>query len=188
MEEYLDALMPMLNGGISEHAGERLTARTMGPLTIVDSPSVDVLLAALAPRMLKLAGTLTAGTITWMTGLETIENYVVPTITEAAESVGRTPRIVVGIPICVTSDEAAAREKIDQQYAIYPNLPSYKAMLDKQGATRPSDIAIVGSREVVAEQLAAFEQAGATEIFAAPSGSAEDRAQTFAYLGELALS
>ena len=186
MAEYLDALMPMVEARQSDHAGERITARTFGPLTIQDPPSISVLVAALAPRMLALAGTVAAGTITWMSGIDTIRDHVTPIITEAAAQVGKTPEIVVGMPICVTTDIAAAKEKIDQQFAIYPTLPSYKAMLDKQGASSASDIALIGTQAQILEGLEELEAAGATEVFAAPCGSSRDREETFALLGELA--
>jgi 5,10-methylenetetrahydromethanopterin reductase len=186
MTEYLDALMPMVEGRQSEHVGDRITARTFGPLTIQDLPSISVLVAALAPRMLALAGTVATGTITWMSGIATIRDHITPIITQAAESVGKTPEIVVGIPVCVTDDVAAAKDKIDQQFAIYPTLPSYKAMLDKQGAATASDIALMGSHAQILEGLEELEAAGATEVFAAPCGSSHDRGETSAFLGELA--
>ena len=121
-----------------------------------------------------------------MTTLVSESLHVTPIITQAAESVNKTPEIVVGIPVCVTDDVAAAKEKIDQQFAIYPTLPSYKAMLDKQGAATASDIALVGNQAHILEGLEELEAAGATEVFAAPCGSSHDRAETFALLGELA--
>lgn len=185
MAEYLDALIPLIEGRQSDHVGEQLTARSFGPLTIADVPSVSVLVAALAPRMLALAGTVASGTITWMSGIKTIRDHISPLIREAAATLGKTPEIVVGLPICLTSDVDKAREKIDNQFAIYPTLPSYKAMLDKQGAATASDIAIIGDEDAIISGLQDLKEAGATEVFAAPCGSSQDRQETFKLLGVL---
>ena len=104
--------------------------------------------------MLRLAGTVADGTITWMTGTKTIAEHVAPAITAAAEAAGRpAPRVVVALPIAVTNDVTAAKERINADYAIYPNLPSYKAMLDKEGAEAAADIGFVGDEEAVAAAI-----------------------------------
>ncbi|MEL0283994.1 MAG: LLM class flavin-dependent oxidoreductase, partial [Ilumatobacter sp.] len=83
---------------------------------------------------------------TWMTGPETIRTLTSPTIREDAAEAGRPePRVVVGLPVCVTDDIDAARTRADSDYAIYGQLPSYRAMLDREGAATPADVAIIGS-------------------------------------------
>jgi alkanesulfonate monooxygenase SsuD/methylene tetrahydromethanopterin reductase-like flavin-dependent oxidoreductase (luciferase family) len=75
-----------------------------------------------------------------MTGPATIKSHVAPSIRTAAEEAGRpAPRIAVGLPVCVTDDPAAARACAAEEFAIYGMLPSYRAMLDKEGApVRPT--------------------------------------------------
>ncbi|HEX2851254.1 MAG TPA: TIGR03564 family F420-dependent LLM class oxidoreductase [Acidimicrobiales bacterium] len=186
MREYLAALLPLLRGEQVGFEGATLTARTMGPLG-VDAPPPAVLLAALAPAMLKLAGSLTDGTVTWMTGPATIEGHVVPTITAAAEAAGRpAPRVAVGLPVCVTDDPDGARARADRAFAVYGTLPSYRAMLDREGAKGPGAVAITGDEASVREQLARVAAAGATDFGASVFGSAEEQQRTFALLEELA--
>ncbi|MDQ3294641.1 MAG: TIGR03564 family F420-dependent LLM class oxidoreductase, partial [Actinomycetota bacterium] len=128
MREYLEVLLPLLRGEQVQYEGATLKAATMAPLG-VDAPAPPVLLAALAPVMLKLAGAVADGTITWMVGPGTLESHIVPSITAAAEAAGRpAPRVCVGLPVCVTDDEAAARARADADFAIYGMLPSYRAM------------------------------------------------------------
>ena len=135
MKEYLASLMPLLHGEAVRCEGERVTTNAFAPLEIADVEPPPVLVAALGDTMLKLAGRVADGTITWMTGTGTIEGHIAPTISAAAEAAGRpSPRVVVSLPIAVTADHEAARDRMNEAFAIYPNLPAYKAMLDKEGA------------------------------------------------------
>ena len=179
MREYLEILMPLLAGEQVTFAGETLQASTFGPLQI-SAPGPDVLVAALGTVMLQIAGRMAAGTITWMTGPATIEEHIAPTIRAAAEEAGRPlPQIGVGLPVCVTSDTAAARAKAAETFAVYGHLPSYRAMLDREGAAGPEDVAIVGSAGEVAAQVRRLADIGATDFCGAPFGTAEEiRAST----------
>ena len=118
--------------------------------------------------MLKIAGETAAGTILWMTGPATIEDHIGPKLRAAASQAGRPdPRIVAGFPIVVTDDEAGAREAISKGLAMYGSLPSYRAMLDKEGAAGPADIAIVGNEKAVGEALDRLSNVGVTDFDAA---------------------
>ena len=188
MKDYLSALMPLLRGEQVAYEGETLKAATMSPLEI-KAPPPPVLVAALAPRMLELAGTLADGTITWMTGPATIADHVVPSINAAAEKAGRpTPRVEVCLPVCVTEDVEAARAAAESTFAIYGHLPSYRAMLDREGAGGPGDVAIVGDEGSVAAQIRTLFDNGATGFSASPYGSGAEVGRTFQLLGELARS
>jgi 5,10-methylenetetrahydromethanopterin reductase len=137
--------------------------------------------------MLELSGQVADGTATWMTGPRTIAEHIVPSITAAADAAGRkAPRVVAALPVCVTEDPDAARGTAANQFGIYGHLPSYQAMLAREGASGPGDVAVVGDEEAVARQLAAFAEGGATEFHAARFGSDEERARTLALVGELA--
>jgi F420-dependent oxidoreductase-like protein len=185
MREYLQVLTPLLHDENVAFQGETVKAAA-GPLD-VKAPAPDVLVAALGSAMLELCGELADGTATWMTGPRTIAEHTVPTITAAATAAGRKPpRVSVGLPVCVTSDVDAAREQGNKYFKIYGQLPSYRAMLDREGAEGPGNVAVVGDEESVAQQLSVFADAGATEFAAAPFGSKEDRARTVDLVAELA--
>ena len=186
LREYLSILLPLLRGEAVSFQGETLSATTFGPLD-VQAPAPPVVVAALGPKMLELAGTVADGTATWMTGPATIRDHVVPHITAAAEAAGRpAPRVVVALPVCVTDDVERARAVAAQEFAIYGTLPSYRAMLDREGAEGPGDVAIVGDELAVTEQIAALDVAGATEFVSSIYGEHEERARTFELLAGLA--
>ncbi len=176
MREYLDALAPMLRGENVNVQGERVKAVTMGTLGPKGVATPSLLIAALGPQMLKLAGTLADGTVLWMTGPKTIAAHIVPTIREAASAAGRAaPRVVCALPVTVTSDVAGARERLNAQYATYGTLPSYAAMIEREGATGPADVSLIGTKSQVLDQLHELAEAGVTEFSGAPSGTSEER-------------
>jgi len=185
MREYLSILMPSLMGEQVAFTGETLKAATFGPLEI-EAAAPPVLVAALGPTMLGLAARMASGTVTWMTGPSTIESHVVPVIRKAATEAGRgEPRVAVGLPVCVTDDVAAAREKAAELFAIYGGLPSYRAMLDREGAAGPADVAIVGTKDEVSAQVRRFADIGASDFAGAPFGTAEEIRASVDALAEL---
>jgi len=188
MKEYLASLMPLLRGESVRSEGERVTTNAFSPIEVSGAPP-PVLVAALGATMLKLAGTVADGTITWMTGTDTIAGHIAPTITAAAEAAGRpSPRVVVSLPISVTQDVEGAKARIDAALAIYPNLPSYKAMLDMEGARSAADVSFVGDEESVAASIGRLADVGATDFVAAIVGDAAERDRGLSLLGELARS
>ncbi len=171
MKEYLSILLPLLEGEQVSFTGETLSASTFGALQI-SAPAPPVLVAALGTVMLRIAGRLASGTVTWMTGPETIESHVVPTIRDAAVEAGRPlPRIGVGLPVCVTDDPSTARGKASELFSLYDQLPSYRAMLDREGAAGPADVAVVGSESEVKSQIRRLADIGTTDFCGVPFGS-----------------
>lgn len=166
MREYLSILMPMIDDGEANFEGETLTGR--GAITMPqDTAPCPVLVAALGPQMLRLAGALTAGTVLWMVGEKTIKEHIAPRVREAADKAARpAPRIVASLPVCVTDDEASTRSRADRAFAMYGQLPSYRAMLDREGAAGPTDVSIIGSEAKVKDRLNAIAEAGASEFSA----------------------
>ncbi|NLG46794.1 TIGR03564 family F420-dependent LLM class oxidoreductase [Gordonia sp. (in: high G+C Gram-positive bacteria)] len=162
--EFLDGLLPLLNGEKVSAAGDLLTTR--GALTMQDIPAPPVYLAALGPKMLGVAGSRTAGTVTWMTGPKTLRDHIVPTLRAAAVGAGRAEsdvRTVATLPVSVTDDVDGARESAAAQFAMYDSLPSYKAMLDREGFTGPVDTAIVGDEATVADRIRELSDYGVDE-------------------------
>jgi 5,10-methylenetetrahydromethanopterin reductase len=166
MSEYLSILLPLLDGQPANVDGKTMRAGIGLSTPRTDRP-VPVLLAALGPQMLRIAGQHAAGTILWMTGPATVRDYIVPTITAAAREAGRPePRIVCILPVCVTDDPDDARARAAKVFEIYGQLPSYRAMLDREGATGPADVAIVGDEATVAAQITALADRGVTDFIA----------------------
>lgn len=184
MAEYLEILLLLMEEREAYVRGKRMTMR--GALDI-EGPACPVMVGALGPRMLELAGRVAAGTITWMAGLKTIREFTVPTINEAADAAGRkAPEVVVGLPVCVTDDPRGARERATAILGKQEQASSYKTLLEREGLAGAGDICVLGSEDHVADQLAAFFDAGATSILAAPTGTADEQERTWNLLASLA--
>ena len=165
MREYLDALQPLLAGEVVNAVGETVTAR--GALQIAGAPTPEIYLAALGPQMLKLCGRRTAGTLTWMCGPKTLGEHIVPTLRAAADEAGRPEdavRVVAGLPVSVTDDVADARAQAAEQFGTYGFLPSYRAMLDREGYANPEDAAIIGDEKTVSDRLDELAALGVDEF------------------------
>ncbi|SEG90849.1 F420-dependent oxidoreductase, MSMEG_4879 family [Nonomuraea solani] len=166
MKEYLDILIPASRGEQVKYDGQTLKAdlRLTTP-----GAGFPVLIAALGPRMLKLAGTKADGTVLWMTGPKTVAEHIAPTIKAAAAEAGReAPRIVCALPIAVTDDPESAITRGNEIFSVYGQLPSYRAMLDREGAAGPGNVAIVGDEDTVLAKLDELRQAGVTDFVGSP--------------------
>lgn len=152
---------------------------------------LPVLLAALGPRLLRVAGEYAQGTILWMANARAIESHVAPRIRRAAERARRpAPRIVAGLPVAVHDDVDEGRAVAARQFAIYGTLPNYQRILERGSIGSPAEAALVGDEESVTNQVEAIFAAGATDLWAAPFPVGDDRgasrARTRALLGDLA--
>ena len=180
LREYLEILVPLVADRKVRYEGETLTTKAD---VQIEGPAPKVMLSALGPQLLKVTGRLADGTILWMTGPTTIAEHSAPTIRQAAADAGRPePEIVAGFPICVTDGTAEAnqstRERAAKSFAMYGTLPSYRAMLDREGYEGPGDIAIIGGAEEVRERVSGLAEAGVTTFAASEFGSRDQRAAT----------
>lgn len=172
MREYLSVLIPLFERGSVTYRGEMY--RVDGELRFPAKDPVPVLVAALGPAMLRLAGSLAAGTVTWMTGPRTLETHIVPRIRTAAEDAGRPePRIVAMFPIAVTHAPVRGREIAGRLFHRYGRAPAYRAMLDREGVAGPADIALVGDAATVEAELRRLADTGVTEVVAVPFSTDE---------------
>jgi 5,10-methylenetetrahydromethanopterin reductase len=181
MGEYLSIFLPLVQEGKADVDGEHWQARL--EMAVPGGEPFPILLSALGPKMLRLAGSLTDGTITWMTGPVGLAGHIVPRLREAAGMAGRQPpRVVVGLPVCVTDDVSGARRRAAARYEVYGTLPAYRAMLDREGVAGPEDVALIGATDTVHDALDKLADCGATELLAVEFGNPEERAATRALL------
>ncbi len=159
MREYLSVLMPLARGETANFAGEQYKVQGLA-LDIPEATPMPVVVAALGPVMLKIARELADGTNTWMVGPKTMASHIAPAI-------GPDAAIVGGVPIVLTNNVDQAKEQIAKDLVIYGQLPSYRAMLDREGAGGPADIAIVGDENTLRGEIKRFEDAGVTDFNAA---------------------
>lgn len=163
MREYVSVLAPLLRGEPVHFEGE--VYRVGGALDVAGAAPVPLLLGALGEQMLRIAGSLADGTVVGLTGPKTLANHVVPTIRAAAEAAGRpSPRIVASFPIALTNDPSAARELITQQMGMYAMLPSYRAMIEREGVAGPGDIAIVGDEHILDAAIDHLREIGVSDF------------------------
>jgi len=191
-DEYVRIVTTLLRGDPVRIAGEDFRVDA-GPPPLADGAEVPVLVAALAPHLLRVAGQHAAGTIAWMANATAVEEHVAPRLRAAADAAGRpAPRIVAGLPVAVHDDVAEARAVAAELFAVYGTLPNYRRILERGRVTGPADAAVVGDEAGVAAQVEALFDAGATDVWAAPFAVGDDasasRARTRALLEELAAS
>ncbi len=188
MLDYLNVLQPMLDTGKVDYDGEVWSFEGEYPLQTEDAPKV--MLAALGDQMLKIAGKRTDGTILWCVGPKTLEQQIVPKISEAAASADRpSPAVVCSLPVWVTDHEDIARDLVSKFLTGYGDLPSYRAMLDVEGVEGPADISLIGTEDKVREGLEALRSSGATEFSAVVSAiDPDERQRTLSVLGDAIIS
>ena len=202
MRDYLGALTPLLRGERVKYRGEsyRVNAGFEVPARggyaslafaalvrgerRARANAVPLLLAAMGERMLDLAGAHADGTSLWMTGPETIERHIGPRLRQAAMRAGRgDPRIVAAFPIALTHDPVGARARVSANLSGYGTLPSYRAMLDREGVEGPGDLAILGDEHALNAALDRLRDIGVTDFSASIMPVDPDaEGRTLAYL------
>jgi F420-dependent oxidoreductase-like protein len=188
MDDYLSVLLPALQDRRVSHQGEIWSAAVDSLGGPRDIPTPSVMLAAMGPRMLEMAGGRTDGNILWLSGPRTIETLIAPAVNAAAERAGRPlPRIVASVPVCVTDNPEAIRAFIAGGLANYNDLPSYRGVMDLEGAKGPEDVSLVGDEDAVRAGLARFAEAGTTDFSALEFTTNDDeKDRTRALLREVA--
>lgn len=177
--EYVSIVKELASSGRVEYDGNIFNVRT--GFACPDAQPFKVVVSALAPLMLKAAGEVADGTVTWMVGPKTIRNHTAPRIRAAAEAVGReSPRVIVALPVCVHDDKDQAVARANQIFAGYGQLPNYRRQLDAEGLENPGEIAVVGNEADVESQLNELFDGGATEVVASIYPSGDDSRGSFA--------
>jgi F420-dependent oxidoreductase-like protein len=175
-EEYVRILTALLRGEVVDFEGRDWTVHSAGRAVAPARP-VPVLVSALGPRLLRVAGEIADGTVLWMAPARAIEKHVAPRIHAAAAAAGRpAPRIVAGLPVAVHDDEAEARAAAAANSGAYAGMRVYQRIMDLGGAANPAEAAIVGREASVRAQLQGLLDAGATDIWAAVFPAGGDRA------------
>ncbi len=182
MLDYVKALNTLIERKETSYSGSLFNINGLR-LDVSDTRKLPLLIAALGPKMLGIAGAYADGTSLWMTGPRTIENHIAPLLFgAAAESQKPTPRIVAGFPIVVTDNRRDAYAELEKDLAIYGALPSYRAMLDREGLKSPADLALVGDEAELKDSIERIKASGVTDFSAAimaKEGESYDRTFQF---------
>ncbi|SEF16106.1 TIGR03564 family F420-dependent LLM class oxidoreductase [Jiangella alba] len=184
--EYLTVLRPLLRGEPVAYSGSTLTVNgQVGVAGTVTAP--PVLVAALGPAMLRVAGELADGTVTTWAGPRSIGEHVVPALTAAAAAAGRErPAVVAGVCVAVTDDPGGARDWVQQYFGMAGDLPAYRVQLDREGVRTPAETVIAGDEATVRRAFRALADAGTDELQVLPVGSATDQVRTLEVAARLA--
>ncbi|MFF0770720.1 TIGR03564 family F420-dependent LLM class oxidoreductase [Nonomuraea wenchangensis] len=179
--EYLTALIPLLRGEAVDYRGTTLSVS--GQVHLPGTTPPPVLLAALGPAMLRIAGELADGTVTTWTGAAAIAAHITPHISRAAHAAGRpTPRIVATTLVAVTGDPRRVRDHTAEKLGFAATFDSYRALLDLQGLSGLHETVIAGDEHTVDKEITRFAEAGATDLLVSPAGDADDQARTLTFL------
>ena len=166
MRSYLEVLNAALRGPGEVHV-ENDGYRVHSPMDVTDHAPPPILLAALAPLMLRVAGEHASGTILWLADERAVAEHIVPRITRAASEAGRpAPRVVAGVPValCPQDEVDAARDWANRVLGHSEYCPNYQRLLDRGDAKSEGDILAAGDESAVADRLRAFRDAGATDL------------------------
>ena len=161
--DYLSILNALFTDGAVDYRGDEYQVKAQ--VNVVGARRPPVLVAALGPAMLRLCGRLADGTITWMGGIDYLRDLAIPTMTEAAEGAGRgAPRFVAMVPVLLSDDLDQGRNTVNETFQMYGQIPSYRATLDRGGATMPADVAVIGDAQGIESGVRAYADIGVTDF------------------------
>jgi len=169
LREHLTILNAIFGTGSVDIHGTELSANPAFPVTVAGGTPVPVYVAAMGPKALRVTGELADGTLPYLAGPRTIEEFIAPEITKAAADAGRpSPRIIAAVPVLVSDDVDAARANAAGQLSLYETIPSYRNVIAREGVDSVTDLAVIGTPESVLRQLRRYLDAGATDVVISP--------------------
>ena len=188
MREYLDIVRTSLRDGACAYEGKYFTARW--GYSAPRRPYLPVMISALNPHMLELAGEHADGVVLWMCSPGYIRDHVVPGVTAGRMKAGKTLEgfeIVAPVPVCLTTDRAAAQAVFRKTVERYASLPYYRKMMDKSGFAAElasgdispemlDEYAGIGDESQVRDAINRYREAGATLPAAGPFSGHEGAA------------
>jgi F420-dependent oxidoreductase-like protein len=164
--DYLDVLNAALSGAERVDV-ENDSFSVHNPLDLDPVAPLPVLVSALGPVMLRIAGEKADGTVLWMADERAIGDHIAPRISKAADNAGRpAPRIIAGIPVCLCapSEVDAARERANRILGEAEFSPNYQRLLDQGDAKDVGDICAAGDEEAILARFRQFADAGVTDL------------------------
>jgi F420-dependent oxidoreductase-like protein len=165
LREHLTVLRSVFDTGAVDFTGNEISAQPVWPVRVAGGTPVPVYVAAMAPKALQVSGELADGTMPYLAGPRTIEEFIEPTIAKAAADAGRQkPRIIAQVPAIVCSDVGVGRSVAAERLSFFETIPSYQKVIAREGVASAADLAAVGSAESVRHQLQRYLDAGATDV------------------------
>jgi F420-dependent oxidoreductase-like protein len=169
LREHLTILGSVFNTAGVDFHGSELSASPTWPVQVAGGTPIPVYVAAMGPKALRVTGELADGTLPYLAGPRTIDEFIVPEITKAADEAGRpAPRIIAAVPVLLSENVEGARSIAAQQLSFYETIPSYRNVIAREGLASVADLAAIGSVESVVRQLHRYRDAGATDVVISP--------------------
>src|SRR5438270_8008836 len=169
LREHLTILGSVFNTGGVDFHGSELSASPTWPVEVAGGTPIPVYVAAMDPKALRVAGELADGTLPYLAGPRTIDEFIVPEITKAAAEAGRpAPRIIAAVPVLLSEDVDDARTLAAPQLSFYETIPSYRNVIAREGVGSVVSLAALGPEESVVRQLRRYRDAGATDVVISP--------------------
>ncbi len=174
MREYLTIVRTSLRDGACSFDGPHFTARwTYSGPRRADLP---VMISALNPRMLELAGELADGVVLYMCAPSYIRSKVIPALRAGREKAGKSLdgfEVVAAIDACLTTDRSAAMEVYRKTVERYASLPFYRKAMDASGFKEELDadtvsegmidqLAAIGDERQIREAIRRYRESGVT--------------------------
>ncbi|RDI64083.1 TIGR03564 family F420-dependent LLM class oxidoreductase [Nocardia pseudobrasiliensis] len=187
LREYLTVLREVIERGGVEFAGERVRANPPMSTAVRGGGNIPLLVAAMGPQALRVTGELADGVLPFLAGPRTLGTHILPRLERVRPE--RRPQVVAGVVAVVTDRVEEVRARAAEAMSFFENVPSYRAVLDREGAGRAVELALIGDEEYVARGLREYIEAGATELLVTQTdlGGPADRQRTWRLLGELSV-
>ena len=159
---------PREKAGFVQYAGDFFKLGSIYGVPDTVKPG-RLLVGALGPQMLRVAGAHSDGTIATWADAGAIERGIVPALTRAAKEAGRPAPTVAGVvAIAITNKADAVRAYAQTEFGFYEGAMPYRRMLEVGNAKKISDVCVIGDEETVARRLRELADAGMTDFLAAP--------------------
>jgi F420-dependent oxidoreductase-like protein len=169
LREHLTILGSVFNTAGVDFHGSELSASPTWPVQVAGGTPLPVYVAAMGPKALRVTAELADGTLPYLAGPRTIDEFIVPTITKAAAEAGRpAPRIIAAVPVLLSEDVEGARTIAEQQLSFYETIPSYRNVIAREGLAGVAHLAAIGPEEHVVRELRRYRDAGATDVVISP--------------------
>jgi F420-dependent oxidoreductase-like protein len=162
MRDYLSVLVPLLREGSVRHKGEFY--QVDGGFVVPGTSPVPVLVGALSPLMVEVAGELADGVVTWLAGPRSLGEHIVPRLHAAARE-RLAPRVVAALPVAVCTEATLGRDAADKTFKRYAGLANYRRLLEREGAPSPGGLAVTGTEAEIETQLRRLAGLGVTEFW-----------------------
>lgn len=170
LREHLQMLRSIFDTGTLDYRGTELSASVKDwSVSLAGGTPITIYVAAMGPKALRVTGELADGTLPYLAGPRTVEEFIVPTIGEAAAAAGRaTPQVIAAVPVVVSDDVDGEKALAAEELAFYESIPSYAKVLEREGVEQAGELAAVGPANAVRTQLQRYLDAGATDLVLSP--------------------